>query len=156
MLFSAIKFAVFYSPQIECFSNNYNQLFLFLFQEKSTLTIRKKPVRIYHWSSMWCNVYEFLSRISSSVLTVNCYRWGSCVGGPSAFNSPFGHPPIRQPPFWFIDIAQLIIPIAILIELKPFLLIFLFFFSANGDVKVEDQTTEQTTEGCEQFRTKIF
>ena len=35
--------------------------------------------------------YEFLSRIASSVLKVNCYRWGSCVGGPSAFNSPFGH-----------------------------------------------------------------
>ena len=35
--------------------------------------------------------YEFLSRIASSVLRVNCYQWGSCVGGPSAFNSPFGH-----------------------------------------------------------------
>ena len=35
--------------------------------------------------------YEFLSRIASSVLKVNCYQWGSCVGGPSAFNSPFGH-----------------------------------------------------------------
>ena len=36
-------------------------------------------------------IYEFLSRIASSVLKVNCYQWGSCVGGPSAFNSPFGH-----------------------------------------------------------------
>ena len=35
--------------------------------------------------------YEFLSGIASSVLKVNCYQWGSCVGGPSAFNSPFGH-----------------------------------------------------------------
>ena len=35
--------------------------------------------------------YEFLSRIASSVLKVNCYQWGSCIGGPSAFNSPFGH-----------------------------------------------------------------
>ena len=35
--------------------------------------------------------YEFLSRIASSVLRVNCYQRGSCVGGPSAFNSPFGH-----------------------------------------------------------------
>ena len=33
--------------------------------------------------------YEFLSRIASSVLRVNCYQLGSCVGGPSAFNSPF-------------------------------------------------------------------
>ena len=22
---------------------------------------------------------------------MNCYQWGSCVRGPSAFNSPFGH-----------------------------------------------------------------
>ena len=36
-------------------------------------------------------IYEFLSRIASSVLKVNCYQRGSCVGGPSAFNSPFGH-----------------------------------------------------------------
>ena len=36
-------------------------------------------------------IYEFLSRIASSVLKVNCYQWGSCVGGPSVFNSPFGH-----------------------------------------------------------------
>ena len=36
-------------------------------------------------------IYEFLSRISSSVLKVNCYQWGSCVGRPSVFNSPFGH-----------------------------------------------------------------
>ena len=35
--------------------------------------------------------YEFLSRIASSVLRVNCYQWGSCGGGPNAFNSPFGH-----------------------------------------------------------------
>ena len=35
--------------------------------------------------------YEFLSRIVSSALRVNCCQWGSCVGGPSAFNSPFGH-----------------------------------------------------------------
>ena len=35
--------------------------------------------------------YEFLSKIASSVLKVNCYQWGSCVRGPSAFNSPFGH-----------------------------------------------------------------
>ena len=34
---------------------------------------------------------NFLSRIASSVLKVNCYQWGSCVGGPSASNSPFGH-----------------------------------------------------------------
>ena len=39
-----------------------------------------------------CNaMYEFLSRIASSVLRVNCYQRGSCVGGPSAFNSPFEH-----------------------------------------------------------------
>ena len=44
----------------------------------------------YFWTCvMLC--YEFLSRIASSVLRVNCYQWGSCVGGPSAFNSPFGH-----------------------------------------------------------------
>ena len=36
-------------------------------------------------------IYEFLSRIASSVLKVNCYQRGSCVGGSSAFNSPFGH-----------------------------------------------------------------
>ena len=36
-------------------------------------------------------IYEFLSRIAFSVLKVNCYQWGSCVGGPSAFNFPFGH-----------------------------------------------------------------
>ena len=36
-------------------------------------------------------IYEFLSRIVSSVIRVNCYQWGSCVGGPSAFNSPFEH-----------------------------------------------------------------
>ena len=44
-------------------------------------------------SFMLCYVlcYEFLSRIASSVLKVNCYQWGSCVGGPSAFNSPFGN-----------------------------------------------------------------
>ena len=35
--------------------------------------------------------YEFLSRIDSSVLRVNCYQQESCVGDPSAFNSPFGH-----------------------------------------------------------------
>ena len=34
--------------------------------------------------------YEFLSRIASSVLRVKCYQRGSCVGGPSAFNFPFG------------------------------------------------------------------
>ena len=34
---------------------------------------------------------EFLSRIASTVLKVNCYQWESCVGGPSVFNSPFGH-----------------------------------------------------------------
>ena len=45
----------------------------------------KTRVHIYLW------IYEFLSRIASSVLKVNCYQWGSCVGGPSAFNSPFGH-----------------------------------------------------------------
>ena len=33
--------------------------------------------------------YGFLSRIASSVLRV-LFR-GSCIGGPSAFNSPFGH-----------------------------------------------------------------
>ena len=33
--------------------------------------------------------YEFLSRIASSVLKVNCYQWESCVGGPSAFNFLF-------------------------------------------------------------------
>ena len=62
-----------------------------------------------HMIAFWCNkfvfqialeiysvmlvmlCYEFLSRIASSVLKVNCYQWGSCVGGPSAFNSPFGH-----------------------------------------------------------------
>ena len=56
--------------------------------------------------------YEYLSRIASSVLRVNCYQRGSCVGGPSAFNFPFGHgesltqhPPTRQPPLWFIHIA---------------------------------------------------
>ena len=35
--------------------------------------------------------YEFLSRIASSILRVNCFQRVSCVGGPSAFNSPFGH-----------------------------------------------------------------
>ena len=42
---------------------------------------------------MLCYVlcYEFLSRIASSVLRVNCYQRESCVRGPSAFNSPFGH-----------------------------------------------------------------
>ena len=42
---------------------------------------------------MLCYVlcYEFLSRIASSVLKVNCYQRGSCVGGPSAFNSSFGY-----------------------------------------------------------------
>ena len=34
---------------------------------------------------------EFLSRTASSVLKVNCYQRGSCVGGPSTFNFPFGH-----------------------------------------------------------------
>ena len=38
----------------------------------------------YHYV-MLC--YEFLSRIASSVLKVNCYQRGSCVGGTSAFNS---------------------------------------------------------------------
>ena len=32
---------------------------------------------------MLCYV-DFLSRIASLVLKVNCYQWGSCVGGPSA------------------------------------------------------------------------
>ena len=35
--------------------------------------------------------YEFLSRIASSALRVNCYQRGSCIEGPSALNSPFGH-----------------------------------------------------------------
>ena len=35
--------------------------------------------------------YELLSRKASSVLRASCYQWGSCVGGPSAFNSPSGH-----------------------------------------------------------------
>ena len=35
--------------------------------------------------------YKFLSRMASSVLRVNCYQRGFCVGGSSAFNSPFGH-----------------------------------------------------------------
>ena len=35
--------------------------------------------------------YEFLSRVASSVLRVNCYQRGSCVGCPSAFNSPCGY-----------------------------------------------------------------
>ena len=68
---------------------------------------------------------EFLSRIASSVLRVNCYQRGSCLGGPSAFNSPFGHGsrshnirPLDNHPLWFIDIAlklgaQLSISIAI-------------------------------------------
>ena len=49
------------------------------------------------WYFLWISYnsfmlcYEFLSRIASTVLKVNCYQWGSCVGGPSAFNSPFGH-----------------------------------------------------------------
>ena len=42
-------------------------------------------------SSIYLFIYEFLSRIASSVLKVNCYQFGSCVRGPSAFNSPFGH-----------------------------------------------------------------
>ena len=39
----------------------------------------------------YCYCYGLLFRIASSVLRVNCYQWGSCVGGPSPFNSPFGH-----------------------------------------------------------------
>ena len=56
--------------------------------------------------------YEFLSRIASSVLRVNCYQRRSCAGGPIAFNSPIctresftQHPPTGQPPLWFIGIA---------------------------------------------------
>ena len=43
----------------------------------------------FYDSTLLC--YEFLSRIASSVLRVKCYQRGSCVGGPSAFNSPFEH-----------------------------------------------------------------
>ena len=52
--------------------------------------------------------YEFLSKIASSVLRVNCYQRGSCAGGSTAFNSPIWirelctqHPPTRQPPFLY-------------------------------------------------------
>ena len=38
--------------------------------------------------------YKFLSRIASSVFRMNCYQWGSCVRGSSAFSSA-----------WFINIA---------------------------------------------------
>ena len=41
------------------------------------------------WYVLLC--YESLSRIASSVLKVNCYQWGSCVGSVSAFNSPLEH-----------------------------------------------------------------
>ena len=50
----------------------------------------------------------FIQDIASSVLRVNCYQRGSCVGGSSAFSSPFKHnirPLDNQPPSWFIDIA---------------------------------------------------
>ena len=50
--------------------------------------ISKKPDENYT-KLMLC--YEFLSGIASRVLKVNCYQRGPCVGGPSAFNSPFGH-----------------------------------------------------------------
>ena len=69
--------------------------------------------------------YGFISRIASSVLKVNCYQWGSCVGGPSVLNSSIWtqesftqHVPTRQPPLWFFGIvlkfsAQLSISITI-------------------------------------------
>ena len=62
-----------------------------LFSENFIFKFSKFAVEtdIQHGYVMFC--YAFLSRIASSVLKVNCYQWGSCVGGPSAFNSPFGH-----------------------------------------------------------------
>ena len=56
-----------------------NILGLFSLQKKSKLVPNKKSILF---------IYEFLSRIVSSVLMVNCYQRGSCVG---AFNSPFEH-----------------------------------------------------------------
>ena len=57
--------------------------------KKSMVCMRQKNYRNQNVMFMLC--YEFLSSIASSVLKVNCYRWESCVGGSSAFNSPFRH-----------------------------------------------------------------
>ena len=48
----------------------------------------KKKDSSQNFTNFCC--YKFLFRLASSVLRVNCYQRGSCVGGPSMFNSPFG------------------------------------------------------------------
>ena len=80
--------------QISAFQNcNKQYIFTNMFSAWKTNWWRRDMIE-KHCRPSFCSVmlcYEFLSRIASLVLRVNCYQRGSCVGGPSAFNSPFGH-----------------------------------------------------------------
>ena len=98
-LYQSVHFFYFYLLCRRYFSWCWSIIMLFFVITFSLLTRKfkkkkNKPNKIFltnHFKFTQSTVLCYESRIAFSVLKVNCYQWESCVGGPSAFNSPFGH-----------------------------------------------------------------
>ena len=65
--------------------------FFLWFIEKKQYLLSRNIIKNLLAEILFIYLWIFIQDIASSVLKVNCYQWGSCVGSPSAFNSPFGH-----------------------------------------------------------------